>query len=227
MRTLALAAAIGVGLFAGGPAFAEQWNDPNGRLTFNAPSGWMVRPQPSTGQTVVMAFNPSNDCFVFSAPNPGTANSSANAVRNSTTPLPADGWVQAASRVRDFFPAGSTPALVSQSVDTSGFWPVQRAELSGGPKTVYGAIMARPGVEIRAFCAGADSAGAYDSLFASLGHPNDAAWQQAASEQASQAAAAQAAAPAPAQQEQTQEEQQPAEENNRRERRNRDPSRRD
>jgi hypothetical protein len=196
MRTLALAAIIGVGLTAGGLAVAEQWNDPNGRVTFNAPSGWMVRPQNSAGQTVVMAFNPSNDCFIFGAPNPNTATSSANAARNATTPLPADGWVQAASRVRDFFPAGATPTLVSQTVDTSGFWPVQRAELSGGPKTVYGAIMARPGFEIRAFCAGADSAAAYDPIFASLGHPNDDAWRQSA-EQAAQAAAAPQPQPQP------------------------------
>ncbi|MGD9981315.1 MAG: hypothetical protein AB7H66_08105 [Hyphomonadaceae bacterium] len=224
MRTLALAAIIGVGLTAGGLAFAEQWTDPNGRLTFNAPSGWRVQPQNSATQTVVLAFNPTNDCFFFGAPNPATANSSAGAARNATSPLAADAWVRAAAPVRDFF-EGSTPELVSQSVDTSGFWPVQRAELRGPSKTVYGAILARPGFEIRAFCSGASSPAAYDPIFASLGHPNDAAWQQAATDQAAARAAQEAAAAAAATQPAAQ--QQAPEESTRRERRNRDPSRRD
>ncbi|MBK6703626.1 MAG: hypothetical protein IPG56_07595 [Caulobacteraceae bacterium] len=60
---------------------------------------------------------------------------------------------------------------------------MQRAELRGPSKTVYGAILSRPGVEIRAFCSGGASATTYDSIFASLAHPNDAAWQQAAQAQ--------------------------------------------
>jgi hypothetical protein len=222
MRTLALAAVLGIGLTAGGIAFAEQFNDPNGRLTFNAPSGWRVQPRNATGQSVVLAFNPTNDCYFFGIPNPTTANSSPGAVRNTTTPLTADAWLAAARPVPDFF-EGAAATLVSQSVDTSGFWPVQRAELRGPSKTVYAAIQARPGVEIRAFCAGATSAAAYDSIFATLGHPNDATWQQAATNQAAERAAQeQAAAAAAAAQPAAQE--QPAEESNRR-RRHRDPTR--
>ncbi|MGD9967098.1 MAG: hypothetical protein AB7T59_11295 [Hyphomonadaceae bacterium] len=205
MRTLALAAIIGVGLTAGGFAFAEQFTDPNGRLTFNAPSGWRVQPRNATGQSVVLAFNPTNDCYFFGIPNPTTADSSPGAVHNTTTPLTADAWVTAARPVPDFF-EGSPATLVSQSVDTSGFWPVQRAELRGPSKTVYAAILARPGAEIRAFCSGSASGAAYDPIFASLAHPNDAAWEQAASEQA--AARAAAAAAAAAQQQQAQQQQQ-------------------
>ncbi|MGQ0531969.1 MAG: hypothetical protein ACT4OF_04650 [Caulobacteraceae bacterium] len=185
MRTLALATVIGVGLFTGGLAFAEQWTDPNGLLTFNAPSGWRVQPRGAPGQTVVLAFNAANDCYFYGAPNPATTNSSANAARNSRAPLAPEAWVTVASPVRDFFGDGP-PTFVSQSVDTSGFWPVQRAELRGPSKTVYGAILLRPGVEIRAFCSGADSATAYDAIFASLGHPNDQTWQSQAAEQAAQ-----------------------------------------
>jgi hypothetical protein len=197
MRTLALAAVIGIGLTAGGLAFAEQWNDPNGRLTFNAPPGWRVNPRSNSSQTIAVAFNPTNDCYLFGIPNPNTASSTANAARNTTTPLAPEAWVTAASPVRDFF-EGSPATLVSQSVDTSGFWPVQRAELRGPSKTVYGAILVRPGVEIRAFCSGADSAAAYDPIFASLGHPNDATWQSQAGEQAAQRQAQQEAASAAA-----------------------------
>ena len=86
--------------------------------------------------------------------------------------------------------------MVSQDVDSSGFWPVQRAELSGGSRPVFGAILARPGAEIRAFCSGSNSAAAYDSIFASLGHPNDATWQGQATTQAAERAEQEAAAAA-------------------------------
>jgi hypothetical protein len=228
MRTLALAAAIGVGLTMGGVAFAEQWTDPNGRLTFNKPSGWTVQPRNAQGQTAVLAFNPSSDCYFFGADNPGTANSSAAAAMNTRDPIAAQAWITYAAPIRDFF-QGAQPTLVSQTVDTSGAWPVQRAELRGPSKTVYGAVLIRPGVEIRAFCSGASSAAVYDPIFASLGHPNDATWlgqanEQAATRAAQERAAAEAAAAQQAQQA-TEGQEQPQEEPRRR--RNRDPSRRD
>jgi hypothetical protein len=227
MRTLALAAVIGVGLTVGGIAFAEQWTDPNGRLTFNAPAGWRVQPRNAQGQTAVLAFNPTNDCYLFGVTNPNNAGNAAT-TRNATTPLSPDAWVTAAAPIRDFF-EGSQPTFVSQSVDTSGFWPVQRAELRGPSKTVYGAIMVRPGTEIRAFCSGASSASAYDAIFRSLGHPNDATWQgeandQAAARVAQEQAAAEAAAQQAAQQAE-QQQQQPSQTEQDRRRRNRDPSR--
>ena len=124
MRNFALAAAVGMGLSLG-VAHAEQWTDPSGRVTFNKPSGWQADPAGSqASQTVVLLFNASNDCYVFGAPNPATANSSPDAARNTTAPISADAWAQSASAIRDFFPAGSTPQVTSQTVDTSGFWPV-------------------------------------------------------------------------------------------------------
>ncbi|MCX7357921.1 MAG: hypothetical protein NT015_07255 [Alphaproteobacteria bacterium] len=229
MRTLALAAIFGVGLLAGGVAAAEPYSDPHGRLTFNAPAGWRVQPQNAGGQTAVLAFNAQNDCFFFGADNAATATSSADAARNTRDPITPQAWVTYATPIRDFF-EGTPPTLVSQSVDTSGFWPVQRAELRGPSKTVYGAVLIRPGVEIRAFCSGATSAAAYDAIFASLAHPNDAAWQQAAETQRSQreshnaevTAQQQAQEQAQAQQGETAQQQ---EQTNERRRRSRDPSR--
>jgi hypothetical protein len=219
MRNLALAAVFGVGLLAGGVASAEQYVDPAGRLTFDTPSGWRVQQRGAGGQTAVLAFNASNDCYFFGADSPATANSSAEAARNTRDPIAAAAWVAYASPIRDFF-EGAPATLVSQTVDGSGFWAVQRAELRGPTKTVYGAVLIRPGVEIRAFCSGATSAAAYDSIFASLAHPNDAAWQQAAEQQATDRAAREAAQQQPqAQQQQTTEQPEP------RRRRNRDPSR--
>ncbi len=225
MRTIALAAIFGVGLMAGGVAAAEPYNDPAGRFTVNTPSGWRIQPQNASGQSVVLAFNATNDCYFFGVPNPATANSSPEAVHNTQTALTPDAWVTAGTPVRDFF-EGSPPTLVSQSVDTSGFWPVQRAEMRGPSKTVYAAILNRPGVEIRAFCAGAASASAYDLIFSTLGHPNDAAWQQAAEAAGASRAARAAAEPTPAQAEEAATEAAQPEEEHRR-RRHRDPSRRD
>lgn len=206
MRNLALAAVFGVGLLAGGVAFAEQYSDPAGRLTFNAPSGWRVQARGAGGQTAVLAFNASNDCYFFGADSPGTANSSAEAAMNTRDPISAQTWVTYASPIRDFF-EGAPATLVSQTVDTSGAWPVQRAELRGPSKTVYGAVLIRPGVEIRAFCSGATSAATYDPIFASLAHPNDAAWLQAAGQQRADREARQAAAAAQPQQQQQQQQQ--------------------
>lgn len=224
MRKLALAAICGAGLMAAGVAAAEQYNDPNGRLTFNAPSGWRVQPRASGGQTVVLAFNATNDCYFFGADNPSTANSSAEAAMNTRDPIDAQAWVTYASPIRDFFD-GSPATLVAQSVDTSGTWPVQRAELRGPSKTVYGAVLIRPGVEIRAFCSGSSNAAAYDSIFASLAHPNDAAWQQAAGDQRAQREARNAEASAQQQQPTETETATPQEQPTERRRRNRDPSR--
>ncbi|MEQ1491662.1 MAG: hypothetical protein ABL932_14060 [Terricaulis sp.] len=223
MRNIALAAIFGVGLLAGGVAAAEQYNDPNGRLTFNTPAGWRVQPRAAGTQTAVLAFNPQSDCYFFGADNPATATSSAEAAHNTRDPIAAEAWIRYAAPIRDFF-EGAAPTLVTQSVDTSGFWAVQRAELRGPTKTVYGAVLIRPGVEIRAFCSGATSASTYDSIFASLAHPNDAAWQQAAQQQATDRSAREAANAAAATA-QPQAQGQTAPEQSERRRRNRDPAR--
>jgi hypothetical protein len=200
MRTIALAAIIGAAFTFATPVAAQQFSDSAGRITFNTPSGWRAERQGPTAQTVVLLFNASNDCYVFGTPNSVTANASPDAVvRTTTTPIEASAWTNTANSVRDFF-SGNSAQLVSQTVDTSRFWPVQRAQFNGaGGKTVYAAMTSRPGFDLMAFCAPASGAGAassYDTLFNSLAHPNDAAWQQAAGDQAAARQAAQEAAAA-------------------------------
>jgi hypothetical protein len=190
MRMLARAVAAAIGLAMGGTAFAEQWNDPAGRMRFETPRGWMVRPQNAgASQSVVWAFNPTNDCFIFALDNPVTATVPVARLRASTQELSAEGLANAANSALRLFPNGNAQ-LVSQTVDTSGFWPVRRVEFSGSAQPVFGVVAARPGFEMRAFCTGSPSASAYEALFNSLGHPNDAAWQ---------AEAAPTPAPTPAQ----------------------------
>jgi hypothetical protein len=206
MRAIALAAIVGAALT--GVAAAEPWTDPAGRLTFNKPPGWQVENQGASDQaTIVLAFNASNDCYFFGLTNPASANSSPDAARRAA-PLTNENWIAAASAGalrRDFFPNG-TPQLVSSSVDTSGFWPIQRAQFQGA-RTVFAAVQTRPGFELRAFCAATSggSAASFEAIFASFGHPNDAAWQSQAQDQAAER---QAAAAAAAQQQQQPQEQQ-------------------
>jgi hypothetical protein len=182
-------------------AAADTWTDPAGRLTFEKPSGWQVEAQGSAGtQTTILAFNASNDCYLFGLVNPQSASRTANDARNATAEMTAEAWTAAASVAqmrRDFFPNGAG-APVSQSVDTSGYWPVQRAQFQGA-RTVFGAIETRPGFELRAFCSptSGNSSAAFESILRSLGHPNDATWQaQAAQQSAERQAAASAAAQA-------------------------------
>ena len=210
MRKTALVAAL-MCTAMGGIASADTWTDPAGRVVVDLPAGWQTQQRGAPGQTAIIAFNPANDCYIFGVENPATASASANAARNTTTPLAPEAWVTAASGLRDFF--GSTaPSVTTQSVDTSGFWPVQRVELAGGSRPVYGALQVRPGFELRGFCSGAGGPAVFDRIFASMRHPNDASWQGDAERQAAERAAA-AVQQTPQAQEQPQE-------NNRRRRTN-------
>jgi hypothetical protein len=191
MRSLALAAVFGVVALAG-PAAADPWTDPNGNLTLNAPRGWTVRPQGMQGGSAVLAFTPSSDCYFFGIPNPATAGRSVAAARNSTTALSESSWQTALQAAPDFASAGAI-SVTSHSVDTSGFWPVQRAQLQAGSRTIHGVVQIRPGFELRGFCSGGDAS--YDAILNTLGHPNDQTWQAAAAA----APAPQQPAPAPAQ----------------------------
>jgi hypothetical protein len=159
-------------------------------MTLNAPAGWRVRPQAMEGGTAVLAFTPSSDCYFFGIPNPASANSSPGAAHRTTAQLAPEAWVGAASSVSDFV-SGGAPTVVSQSVDTSGFWPVQRAQLRSGSRNIYGVIQVRPGVELRGFCSGPDAS--YDSILNTMGHPNDQQWQAQAESEPAQAATAEQA----------------------------------
>jgi len=179
MRKSALAAAVVyIGLMAGGSAGAEQWNDPAGRLTFETPPGWQVDPQDNnSASTVVTTFDGSHDCYLFSTPNAGTSTAAPARVRTAgATQLSVDNWTQLANAVNSFFRSGNAQ-LTSQSVDASGAWPIQRAEFAGAESTVYGIFQARPGFDIAGFCmAYGGGTTVFESLFRSIGHPNDAAW---------------------------------------------------
>jgi hypothetical protein len=196
MRSLALAAVFGVGLTLAGAAAADPWTDPNGNLILDAPRGWTVRPQQMNGGTAVLAFTPSSDCYFFGIPNPATTDSSVNAARSSTTPITPEAWASAIQGISDLV-SGEAPTVTSQSVDTSGFWPVQRAQLQSGDRTIYGVVQVRPGFELRGFCVGGSQA-SLDPILNSISHPNDQTWQAAAAVAPAGQAPATEQTPAPA-----------------------------
>lgn len=179
MRMFARAVVFGIGLTAGGVAAAGPWSDPAGRINFTAPNGWQVENSSTANGTTVLTFDGGHDCFLIGRVNPVTANSSPGAVnRTMTQPLAESSWITTANSIRDLFPNNSA-RLTSQSVDTSGVWPVQRAQFESSRGTVYATLQARPGVDLMAFCsalAGASTA-VFDNVFASISHPNDPAWR--------------------------------------------------
>lgn len=197
MRLWALAAVCSAALLSAGVASAEQWSDPNGRLTFEQPRGWstQVRRAPE-GMTAIVTGTADQECQIISQPNASTAARSPEAVNaavaNDEQFTPAQ-WANVANGWRSIFPDNSANVL-SRSSETSGPWPIQRAEIQSPERLVHAGLQMRPGFDIVAMCmtySGADATSTYDAVIRSIGHPNDAAWAAAA-------AAAAAAGPAPA-----------------------------
>jgi len=174
MRAFAIAVACAAMLATGAVASAEQFSQ--GDLKVDLPSGWRLRPQQTNGATALLAFTPSSDCFFYGVPDPNSATlTPSQVVRATASPLAPEVWNAAASNVQDFFDAGSTPQIISSNVDTSGVWPVHRAQLQGSNGVVHGVISSRPGVQLWGFCSGSQAN--YDAVLNTLGHPNDATWE--------------------------------------------------
>jgi hypothetical protein len=183
MRFVAIAAIVGLGMTAlAGPAAARVWTDPNGRLTFDAPAGWTVEPQEAPDFTYAMAFNADRECHFVAMPSTGSSTASAARVRQAGAEegrFPADAWIRVANGVPPVFP-GDSAQFVSQSIETSQFWPIQRAELRNAERAVHSAIQIRPGLELWTFCMtfdGPDNVSNFDAVIRSVGTPNDAALQ--------------------------------------------------
>jgi|CXWL01.1.fsa_nt_gi hypothetical protein len=209
MRRIALAAAV-AGLSFAGVADARVWTDPAGRLTFDAPNGWATSQErgeaPTDTFTYVISGNANNECHLVSQPNPGTAQANADGVRAAAQDEARFGpefWTQTANGMPQLFPNASAQ-FVSRSLDTSGFWPIQRADIQSPERLIHASIQLRPGVNLMTMCmtyGGADPVATYATVSASLGHPNDATWRtdaEAAAAARDAAAAAAAAAPPPA-----------------------------
>lgn len=195
MRALKIAVGAAMGLALAGTALAVT----NGTITVDLPRGWNSENQACTGGcSAVWAFNAEHDCWVVAQPREGDAVLNPARLRTiAGAQLAPEVWQSGANAIGSAF-ANNSAQLVSQSVDTSGFWPVQRAELRNGEgKSVFGMMQLRTDAELWAFCmpaSGQGSAAPYDAFFRSIGTPTDAERQAAV--QAAEAAAAPPAAPA-------------------------------
>jgi hypothetical protein len=202
MRALKIAAIVGAGMTIAGVAFAGPWTDPGGRVNFTTPAGWVTEIQHSpANQTIVLTGSANNECYVLTPHNAGTASAQANRIHALTDPMSAADWQTLANSVTPMFPHHNA-TVTSQTVDTSGFWPIQRAQLGGAERPVTAAVAHRPGgLDLVAMCwtyGGPDATATYETFFHSLSNAQDATWQAAAGQQDAARAAAQQAADAQA-----------------------------
>lgn len=203
MRVTALAAfAVCIGLSMG-VASARPYNDPQGRVSFDNPAGWstIVSRQVNQSQySYLVTGTANNECQVAAIPNPATASHTPASVKTNSadsTRFTNDVWATSLNRFSEVFPDNSAQ-VQSTSVDTSGFWPIQRAEVQSPERVVHAAMEFRPGFEIVVMCMtydGPDRTDVYDTFIRSVNTSQDAAWEAAA---AAAAAATPAPAPAPA-----------------------------
>lgn len=211
MRKFALAATIALGVAAvAAPSEARPWNDARLKLEVPNSGNWTVRQesyQQTADRSYIEADAPDDDCAFYS-----TAAQVANAsVARSAISEDARFTPQYLQQVAGMFPrvVGPNATVTANTVDTSGAWPIRRVSYRSGERVSHVAIQWRPGAQLIAACAryeGADSQPSrYDSIFRSIGHPNDATWlteaqnasanaaaqaEQAAQEQAAREAAA-------------------------------------
>ncbi len=203
MRAFALAAMVGVGLFAGGVGEARPWTDPAGRLIIDVPAGWTVDSRRTEGISYVIAGNANNECQFVATPNPNSASSSMDAIRRTILNDAQFGdaaWLAIANPITPVFPNNSA-VFVSRSRDDAGVWPVQRADLQSPRRLVHAGFQLRPGMDLLGLCMtydGADPTAIYDNVLRTMGHPNDAQFQAQGETQAAERAAAEAAAAAAA-----------------------------
>ncbi|MBI1250659.1 MAG: hypothetical protein GC189_04220 [Alphaproteobacteria bacterium] len=195
MRNLTLAA-LALALAASGAASAQtgaRWTDPSGKVSFDPPAGWPVDVVSNAGASpvYVISGNADIECQFIGLESAASAGRSVDVVRSAyANPLPPEAWTAMSSGMRMF---RSGVEVTSQSVDTSGFWPIQRAVLRSGESTIHAGMQGRPGYEIRTFCLtydGSDGAATFERVIRSVGTPQDQALQ-------AQAAPAPAATPAP------------------------------
>jgi hypothetical protein len=132
--------------------------------------------------TYVVASSASRECHIIGVPRATTAETSPQVIRiASLEEMDERSWMSVAGAFPDFFPGDAE--LAEHSVDTRGFWPVQRAVFNvAEAPPVFAAIRFRPGLEVWALCRGSvsDSVDAFDSLLNSIATPNDTALQERA-----------------------------------------------
>jgi hypothetical protein len=172
-------------------AYATPWTDPSNTISLDTPAGWVVEPQAVEGLTYLVVASNASECHVVGVPRPSTADTTPYRMRAAAQqPLDQTLWTQIAGMFPDLFPGQTT--VQSATVDTEPFWPIQRADFAvAGAAPVHGAIQFRPGLEVWALCRArnglAEETISINSLFNSIGTPNDTALRHAAEREGSDA----------------------------------------
>ena len=180
----------------------KTYTDSQNRFSFQYPASLpldvVARPnQPVNLLVGAAAF----ECQMFLVERPEFVDKATGDIARAYTPaLAADVWKRSAD---GFALYGRHGTVVSATVDTAKFWPVQRASMTTDEgRPVVAAMQVRPGVDVWQFCTGFDNSdhtAVFNQILSSFAGPNDAA-QQAQAEAASAAAAAAEAAVAAAEQ---------------------------
>jgi hypothetical protein len=190
MSKAAVAAMAAFGLaLAATPALAKSYVDSAGRFSVELPDDWPVTERPANGFSFVVAGTEFHQCQFVATPRPTTADARPDVMRTSTTePISAEAWQNVMSAMGGLFEGQGV--LVSQSVDTSKFWPIQRAQLRAPFGPLQGAIQFRPGLEIWTFCTtpgNIEAGDMFEPVIMSVGTPQDAALQAQAEQLAADA----------------------------------------
>lgn len=208
MRKLALAATIALGVVAiASPSLARPWADARLQLEVPASGNWTVvdgSHQTTSDRSYVEIAAPDDDCAFYSADAQIANAHVARTAMSEDARFSAQYLQQVATMFPRIIPAGAT--VTSNTVETSGAWPIRRISYRAGDQVAHAAIQWRPGLQLISACAryqGANSqASRYDAIFRSVGHPNDATWlREAASGAAQQQQQQQESAEAAAQRE--------------------------
>ncbi len=175
----ALAAAEAVAEPALAPDWGKHWSDPAGRFVVTLPKEWPVNVRPANGFSFVIAGDEFAQCQFVATPRPTTADTRADMMLESTTaPITAAAWQTVINAMDGLF--HDQGQVLSNSVDTTNFWPIQYARLMAPFGPLQGAIQFRPGLEIWTFCTTPGNIPAdprFMSVIRSVGTVNDLTMQ--------------------------------------------------
>lgn len=202
MRVVALTAAALAALTMTASANTLTWTDQAMRLVFTAPQTWSIDQRVGLGehdtQTFVVIQGEGHLCQFNSDANWDTFPSSPGAIyRQTRDGFSNDAWVEELNKFPEIFPNNSAQ-VTSTSLDSTTFWPIQRAEARTERGMVMAAFQQRPGVDLVTVCVVSDDAqrATYEQVIDSVAHPSDSILQSAVEvELHNQAASAGAAQP--------------------------------
>lgn len=186
MRICALALGAAALFFtASASANTSTWTDQAMRLVFTAPQEWSIDQRVGLGmddtQTFVAIGDETHLCQFNSDANWDTfSHSPGNVHRQVAAGISAETWTEALNGFPELFPNQSAE-VESTTLDSTEFWPIQRAQARSERGMVIAAFQQRPGVDLVTACLVSDDAQreVYEDIIRSVSHPSDSILQSA------------------------------------------------